>query len=99
MAWLQLILFPFTLIYDLITRFRNHLYNIKQRTSIKFEANVIGVGNLEVGGTGKSPMIDFLIQHFLSENREIAILSRGYGRKTHGFRLGSSSDTAATFGD
>ena len=99
MAWWQLILFPFALIYDLITRFRNHLYNIKQRTSIKFEANVIGVGNLEVGGTGKSPMIDFLIQHCLSKNREIATLSRGYGRKTRGFRLGSSSDTAATLGD
>ena len=99
MAWWQLILFPFALIYDLITRFRNHLYNIKQRTSIKFEANVISVGNLEVGGTGKSPMIDFLIQHFLSVNKEIATLSRGYGRKTRGFRLGSSSDTAATLGD
>ena len=99
MAWWQLILFPFALIYDLITRFRNHLYNIKQRTSIKFEANVIGVGNLEVGGTGKSPMIDFLIHHFLSENKEVATLSRGYGRKTHGFRLGNLTDSAETLGD
>ncbi|MAJ51833.1 MAG: tetraacyldisaccharide 4'-kinase [Flammeovirgaceae bacterium] len=99
MAWWQFVLFPFALIYDLITRFRNHLYNIKQKTSIKFEANVIGVGNLEVGGTGKSPMIDFLIQYFLSKNRGIATLSRGYGRKTRGFRLGQSSDTAVTLGD
>ena len=75
------------------------MYNIKHKTSIKFEANVVGVGNLEVGGTGKSPMIDFLIQYFLNKNKEIATLSRGYGRKTRGFRLGQFSDTAATLGD
>lgn len=99
MAWWQFVLFPIALIYDLITRFRNHLYNIKYKDSIKFEVNVISVGNLEVGGTGKSPLIDFLIQYFLSKNKEIATLSRGYGRKTRGFRLGKSSDTAATLGD
>lgn len=99
MAWWQFVLFPFALIYDLITRFRNYMYNIKHKTSIKFEVNVVGVGNLELGGTGKSPMIDFLIQYFLSKNKEIATLSRGYGRKTRGFRLGQFSDTAATLGD
>ena len=52
------------------------MYNIKHKTSIKFEVNVVGVGNLEVGGTGKSPMIDFLIQYFLSKNYNLQKLKK-----------------------
>ena len=99
MSWWQGLLFPCAVIYDLITRFRNHLYNIEYKKSFAFETNVISVGNLSVGGTGKTPMVDFLIDHFLQKNKSVATLSRGYGRKTKGFRICSSDDSAQTIGD
>ncbi|MEO1099877.1 MAG: tetraacyldisaccharide 4'-kinase, partial [Bacteroidota bacterium] len=61
MHFLVILLFPFTLLYDLITRFRNHLYNIGYKRSFSFETNVISVGNLTVGGTGKTPMVEYII--------------------------------------
>lgn len=99
MNWWQVLLFPFAIIYDLITRFRNHLYNIDYKKSFSFERNVISVGNLSVGGTGKTPMIMYLADHLISRGKSVAILSRGYGRKTKGFRICSEEDNAATVGD
>ncbi|NQW27598.1 MAG: tetraacyldisaccharide 4'-kinase [Flammeovirgaceae bacterium] len=99
MTWWQILLFPIAILYNLITSLRNHLYSIGNKTSIKFETNVISVGNLAVGGTGKSPMIDFLIQHFLNKHKKIASLSRGYGRKTRGYRKAGILDSANTIGD
>jgi tetraacyldisaccharide 4'-kinase len=64
---------------------------------VQFDLAVIGVGNLAVGGTGKTPMIEYLVR--LLEKRQLATLSRGYGRKTRGFRIASQGDTAATIGD
>jgi len=93
MSVLKVLLFPFSVIYDLITGFRNHLYNINYKRSFEFEANVICVGNLAVGGTGKSPMIIYLIKHLLAKNKKIATLSRGYGRKTKGFLIAGQPDT------
>ncbi|MBK5280267.1 MAG: tetraacyldisaccharide 4'-kinase, partial [Bacteroidia bacterium] len=95
---LRILLFPFTLLYDGITRFRNHLYNIGYSHSFRFEIPVIGVGNLNVGGSGKTPMIEYLVRLFMA-NRQIAILSRGYGRVTRGLRFAKESETARTFGD
>jgi tetraacyldisaccharide 4'-kinase len=73
MSFLGIILFPFSVIYDLATRFRNYLFNVGIKGSFEFDANVIGVGNLTVGGTGKSPMIEYLVKvimHFqLGMNR------------------------------
>ncbi|UII30526.1 tetraacyldisaccharide 4'-kinase [Fulvivirga ulvae] len=97
MNFLGILLFPFTLIYDLITRFRNYLYNSGYKRSFEFEANVISVGNLSVGGTGKSPMVEYLIRLF--EQKKIVTLSRGYGRSTRGFRLASDDDSPKTIGD
>lgn len=99
MNWWQVLLFPFSVIYDLITRLRNHLYNIGSKKSFEFEANVISVGNLSVGGTGKTPMVDFLIQHFLKKGKFVATLSRGYGRKTKGFIVCTKSESPETVGD
>lgn len=58
----------------------------------------IAIGNLAVGGTGKTPMTEYLVR-LLSPNYKVAVLSRGYGRKTHGFRLATVEDTAQTIGD
>lgn len=92
------LLYPFAVLYHLVTGARNMLYDRGIRPSIKFDLAVISVGNLSVGGTGKTPMIEYLIRLFSPEYR-IATLSRGYGRKTKGFRIAGDSDNAATIGD
>ncbi|BDD04998.1 tetraacyldisaccharide 4'-kinase [Aureibacter tunicatorum] len=94
----QLLLMPFSLIYKQATDFRNHLFNIGSKRSLKFEPFIINVGNLSVGGTGKSPMVEYLIR-MLSEKYVAATLSRGYGRMTRGFRIASLDDSAQTLGD
>ena len=98
MKFFSVLLFPFSLLYDLGTRFRNHLYNVGYKRSFEFETNIIAVGNLSVGGTGKSPMIEYLAR-LLKDRYRVATLSRGYGRKTYGFRLASDHDDATTLGD
>jgi tetraacyldisaccharide 4'-kinase len=98
MMLLRILLFPFTLLYDAVTRFRNHLYNIGYKHSFRFEVPLIGVGNLNVGGSGKTPMIEYLIKLFVAGNN-ISILSRGYGRLTRGLRFANDNETARTIGD
>jgi tetraacyldisaccharide 4'-kinase len=92
------LLFPFSVLYDVATSIRNRLYDMGIRPSAKFEVPVIGVGNLSVGGTGKTPMVEYLIR-LLSGEYHIATLSRGYGRKTKGIRIASETDHALTIGD
>ena len=98
MGFLGVLLLPFTFIYNSVTKFRNYLFDIGFKKSFEFEANVIGVGNLSVGGTGKSPMVEYLIK-LLSKNYKISTLSRGYGRKTKGFRIANNEDSASSIGD
>lgn len=98
MQFLKILLLPFSLLYYWVTKFRNHLYNIDYKKSFRFDTMVLSVGNLSVGGTGKSPMVEYLIR-LLSEENKITTLSRGYGRKTSGFRLANEDDNAATLGD
>ncbi len=98
MVWWQVILFPFAILYNLVTRFRNHLFNIGYTPSFKFEVNTIVVGNLSVGGTGKSPMVRYLIEN-VSQAYPVATLSRGYGRKTKGFLVASEGMTSDDLGD
>lgn len=87
MKILKWLLFPFAVLYDLVTRLRNHLYRIEYYKSFDFQTNVISVGNLTVGGTGKTPMVEYLIR-LLKDRHQVATLSRGYGRKTRGFLQG-----------
>jgi tetraacyldisaccharide 4'-kinase len=94
----NIIFYPFSLLYKGVTAFRNHLYDIDYKKSFEFEANVINVGNLSVGGTGKSPMVEYLI-NLLSPSYKITTLSRGYGRKTKGFRIATSLDSSQSIGD
>lgn len=91
-------LFPFAAAYDGITRLRNHLYDIDWYKSVAFDRPVLAVGNLSVGGTGKTPMIEYLVR-LLQDRYRIGIVSRGYGRKTRGFRLAGPQDNAETLGD
>jgi len=95
---LRLLLFPFSIIYDLITRIRNHLYDIGHKSSFRFDVPVISVGNLNAGGSGKTPMTEYIIR-LLSSNYKVATLSRGYGRRSKGFRIANKKDDATTIGD
>ena len=95
----KVLLMPFSLLYHLVTRLRNHLYDIGYKKSFTFNGPVvICIGNLSVGGTGKTPMVEYLVR-LLKEKYQTATLSRGYGRKTQGFRVASSDDNARTLGD
>lgn len=82
--FLRYILFPFAMIYGLIIWVRNRLYDRNVLKSVDFDVNIVVIGNISVGGTGKTPMTSYMIDK-LSEKYQIAVLSRGYGRKTKGF--------------
>lgn len=98
MAFLKILLFPLAILYDAVTSIRNRLFDAGVKPSASFDLAVIGVGNLSVGGTGKTPMIEYLVR-LLSDRVNVATLSRGYGRKTKGIRIADASDTPATVGD
>ena len=98
MKALTALLFPFAVVYDAITSARNRLYDLSLRPSASFDVPVISVGNLSVGGTGKTPMVEHLIR-LLSNSYRVATLSRGYKRRTKGFRIAKAGDTALTLGD
>lgn len=95
---LRKILFPISIIYDLVTAIRNFFYDKGIFKSVSYNFPIIAVGNLSVGGTGKSPMIEYLIR-LLKEDYKLATLSRGYRRKTTGFVLANKSTTADEIGD
>ena len=92
------LLFPVALIYWLVTFIRNFLYDIGVFKSESFDIPIIAVGNLSVGGTGKSPQIEYLIR-LLSDKYQVATLSRGYKRSTTGFVLADFNTNAKTLGD
>ena len=92
------LLYPFSLLYDGITHIRNKLYDNNILRSCDYNIPVITVGNLNMGGTGKSPMIEYLL-NFLSEDQKLATLSRGYRRESKGFQIVEVSDAVAKAGD
>ncbi|KYG81308.1 hypothetical protein AWW67_08105 [Roseivirga seohaensis] len=98
MKLLRWILFPISALYGGLMSFRNHLYNIGKKPQVEFDRTIISVGNLSMGGTGKTPMVEYLIR-LLQKDYRLATLSRGYGRKTRGYRMASETDTAETMGD
>lgn len=97
---IKYILFPFAALYNAITKFRNHLYNIESKKSISFDIPIISVGNLTVGGTGKTPHVAYLAS-FIKDKLKMnpAILSRGYGRKSKGFFLAERDTNSKALGD
>jgi tetraacyldisaccharide 4'-kinase len=98
MNFLRKILFPLAFLYWLITFIRNWLYDIGAFKSYSFDVPIIAVGNLSVGGTGKTPQIEYLIR-LLSEKYHVAVLSRGYKRLSKGFVLADDQATANSIGD
>ncbi|MFV8467082.1 tetraacyldisaccharide 4'-kinase [Flavobacterium sp. LB1P62] len=98
MNLLRKLLFPFAILYGLITSIRNFLFDKGILKSYFFDLPIIAVGNLSVGGTGKTPQIEYLIR-LLSDEYKIATLSRGYKRQSEGFILADSSSNAAILGD
>jgi tetraacyldisaccharide 4'-kinase len=96
--FLKILLYPFSLAYGLVTGLRNHMYNRGLKPVATFDLPVIAVGNLTVGGTGKTPMVEYLIR-LLRPDYKVATLSRGYGRSTKGFRIAGAQDSATTLGD
>ncbi len=95
---IRILLLPFSLLYALAIFLRNFLYDKKIFSSTTFNLPLISIGNLSVGGTGKSPMVEWLVRQLRNEYK-IAILSRGYKRKTKGYALANASSTALEIGD
>lgn len=95
---LKILLAPFALLFGSIVAIKEAMYRTGLIKGVKFDLPLISVGNLTVGGTGKTPHIELLIR-LLEPYLEVATLSRGYKRKTSGFRLVKGSDSAMEAGD
>ena len=91
-------LLPFSWIYGSIVRFRNWLFDMGLKKSKSFSIPIISVGNITVGGSGKTPHVEYLIR-LLHDKAKIAVLSRGYKRKSHGYILANESTTMPEIGD
>src|SRR5258708_5882179 len=94
----RILLLPVALLYWLGISIRNWLYKTNILRSTSFGLPVICIGNLSVGGTGKSPMVEYLLNDLQPQFR-IATLSRGYKRKTKGYALANDDTTALEIGD
>jgi tetraacyldisaccharide 4'-kinase len=98
MKYFRFLLFPFSIIYACVTSIRNYLYDKKIKQVYEIPVKSIVIGNLSMGGTGKSPHTHLLASHF-SHQYKVAILSRGYGRKTKGYISVNQNHTAQEVGD
>jgi len=94
----RILLLPFAFLYWFAISIRNWLYDNKISRSTSFGLPVICIGNLSVGGTGKSPMVEYLVR-LLHPKFKVATLSRGYKRKTKGYALATAGSTALEIGD
>jgi len=95
---IRILLFPFSLIYGAVVWIRNLLFENGMAGSVSFNLPLICIGNLAVGGTGKSPMVEYILRRF-HYRYHVAVLSRGYKRKTRGYVLASMKTTALDIGD
>jgi len=94
----SILLFPFSVTYGIILYIRNKFYDWNIFKSLHFNTPIISVGNLTLGGTGKTPHIEYLIR-LLQKDYKITTLSRGYKRKTKGFLLSNENSTVTDIGD
>ena len=93
-----LISVPLSWLYGMVVHIRHKLFDLKILRSEEFDIPVVCIGNLTVGGTGKTPVAELLIERF-SEHYRVGVLSRGYRRKTKGFVLSTPTSSARTIGD
>lgn len=98
MKILRWLLFPFSQLNVLVMAIRNFMFDIGFLEQAEYPVPVISVGNLSTGGTGKTPFVEALID-MIPTNKKIAVLSRGYGRRTKGYLKANDSSTAADIGD
>lgn len=91
-------LVPFSWLYGAVINLRNELFDMGVLKTKQYDIPVINVGNITVGGTGKTPHIEYLI-HLLKDRYKVAVLSRGYKRKSHGFILADSETAMKRIGD
>lgn len=94
----RFVLFPLSVLYGFIIWLRNKFYDKNFFRSVSFNFPIICVGNLSVGGTGKTPMVEYLVR-LLKDEYKVATMSRGYKRKTKGFAIANESTTALDIGD
>jgi tetraacyldisaccharide 4'-kinase len=94
----RLLLYPFSLIYGFIVSFRNTLFNLKILKSKYFNFPVISIGNITVGGTGKTPHVEYLTR-MLQKEFKVSVLSRGYKRKSKGMHIASHNPLTSEIGD
>lgn len=92
------LLYPFSVLYGFLTFVRNKLFDWRLKPQQSFRVPIIAVGNITVGGTGKTPFVEFLIRS-LSNRYRIAVLSRGYKRKSKGVIIANEQTTASIIGD
>ena len=95
---MKILLLPISLLYHIVLKIRHKLYDWHLLKSKRHDQPVICVGNLALGGTGKTPHVEYLI-NLLSEQYRVCVVSRGYGRKTKGFLLAQDNCSAETIGD
>lgn len=98
MRLLRKLLFPVSLLYAFVVYLRNRFYDWGVFTSKSYKTPIISIGNLNVGGTGKTPMVELLIS-LLQDKYKVAVLSRGYKRKSKGFVLATNDSTVSELGD
>lgn len=98
-SWLaKLVLLPCSKVYGGITYLRNKFFDWNILKGVEFDIPVISIGNLAVGGTGKTPHVEYLVNIF-QRNHHVAVLSRGYKRKTKGFIIAGRTSTPSDIGD
>ena len=94
----KFLLYPFSAMYGLIISLRNFLYDYKVFKSTEFEIPVISIGNITVGGTGKTPHTEYMVE-LLRKQFLVTTISRGYKRKTKGYQEVQVDSTATAVGD
>jgi tetraacyldisaccharide 4'-kinase len=95
---IKIVLYPFSLLYGLVVYFRNRFYDLNFLKSVEFDIPVISIGNITVGGTGKTPHVEYLAG-LLKDRFRVATLSRGYKRKNKGFQWVETSSAVTSVGD
>lgn len=96
--FLRILLFPISVIYGMVISVRNFLFETNIFKSKEYDLPIISIGNLAVGGTGKTPHVEYIL-NLLNDKHKTAMISRGYKRKTKGLKIANSSDTSKTIGD
>jgi len=95
---IKVFLYPLAWLFGIVVYFRNRMYDLQILKSKEFDVPGISIGNITVGGTGKTPHVEYLV-NLLFEKFQVATLSRGYKRKTKGFRFVEATSTALEVGD